>query len=68
VLCKLLHKACKQMRSHGMLTGNLTMQISFLRGGAWAAEMRTPETDVTLRLLKMLTGCGASDPNPARSS
>jgi len=54
VLCKLLHKACERMRSHGMLTGNLTMQLSFLRGGAWAAEMRTPETDVTLRLLKML--------------
>jgi DNA polymerase-4 len=54
VLCKLLHKACERMRSHGLLAGCLTMQLSFLRGGAWASEIRTPETDVTLRLLKML--------------
>lgn len=54
VLCKLLHKACERMRSHGLLAGCLTMQISFLRGSAWASEMRTPETDVSLRLLKML--------------
>jgi DNA polymerase IV len=64
VLCKLLHKACERIRSHGLLAGNLTMQISFLRGGAWASEMRTPETDVTLRLLKMLDRLWRERPEP----
>lgn len=64
VLCKLLHKACERMRSHGLLAGNLTMQLSFLRGCAWTSEMRTPETDVTLRLLKMLDRLWRERPEP----
>jgi DNA polymerase-4 len=64
VLCKLLHKACERMRSHGLLAGNLTMELSFLRGGAWAAEMRTPETDLTLRFLKMLDRLWRERPEP----
>jgi DNA polymerase IV len=30
ILCKLLHKACERLRSHGLLAGSLTMQLAFL--------------------------------------
>ena len=44
ILCKLLHKACERLRSHGLLAGSLTMQLSFFRGVAWGPEIRFPET------------------------
>lgn len=34
ILCKLLHKACERLRSHGLLTGSLTVQLAFLRGAS----------------------------------
>ena len=32
ILCKLLHKACERLRSHGLVAGSITMQLGFLRG------------------------------------
>lgn len=54
ILCKLLHKACERLRSHGLLTGALTMHLAFLRGAAWNPEIRFPETDSTLQLVHLL--------------
>ncbi len=54
ILCKLLHKACERLRSHGLLTGSLTMHLAFLRGEAWTPEIRFPETDSTIQLIHLL--------------
>ena len=54
ILCKLLHKACERLRSHGLLTSSLTLQLGYLRGVAWGGEMHTPETDSTVALVRML--------------
>ncbi len=54
ILCKLLHKACERLRSHGMLTGALTMHLSFFRGERWTPTMRFPETDSTIQLIHLL--------------
>lgn len=64
VLCKLLHKACERLRSHGMLTGSLTMQLAFFRGVAWGPEIRFPETDSTFHLVKMLQRLWSDRPEP----
>ena len=64
ILCKLLHKACERLRSHGLLTGCLTMQLSFLRGAAWAAEARTSETESTLLLMRLLDRLWRDRPEP----
>lgn len=54
VLCKLLHKACERLRSHGLLTKRLTMQLSFFRGTSWAVESDFEETDSTVFLFRCL--------------
>lgn len=54
ILCKLLHKACERLRSHGLLTGSLTMQLAFFRGVTWGPEIRFPETDSTIFVMRAL--------------
>jgi DNA polymerase-4 len=64
ILCKLLHKACERLRSHGLLAGSLTMQLGFLRGVSWAAEARTEETDSTLIFMRLLDSLWRDRPDP----
>jgi DNA polymerase-4 len=64
ILCKLLHKACERLRSHGLLAGSLTMQVAFLRGVSWAAEARTEETDSTLLFMRLLDRLWRDRPEP----
>ena len=64
ILCKLLHKACERLRSHGLLTGSLTLQLAFLGGPSWTAETRTAETDATVALLRLLAGLWRARPEP----
>jgi len=64
ILCKLLHKACERLRSHGLLAGALTLQLAFFRGVSWAAEVRSDETDSTLRLMRMLDRLWRDRPEP----
>jgi len=64
VLCKLLHKAAERLRSHDLLTGCLTMNLSFLGGPAWSAEMTTDGTGSTLRLMRMLDRLWRERPEP----
>jgi DNA polymerase-4 len=64
ILCKLLHKACERLRSHGLLAGSLTMQLAFFRGAAWGPEIRFPETDSTIFLMRMLDRMWKDRPEP----
>jgi DNA polymerase-4 len=64
ILCKLLHKACERLRSHGLLTGSLTLHLSFLRAGAWNPEVRFPETDSTVNLIRILGRIWRERPEP----
>jgi DNA polymerase-4 len=64
ILCKLLHKACERLRSHGLLAGSLTMQLAFLRGVSWAAEARTEEADSTLIFMRLLDRLWRDRPEP----
>ena len=64
IICKLLHKASERLRSHGLLTGSLTMQIAFFRGGAWGPEVRFPETDSTIFLMRTLDKLWKDRPEP----
>ncbi len=64
VICKLLHKACERLRSHGLLTGSLTMQLAFFRGVAWGPEIRFSETDSTIFLMRMLDRLWKERPEP----
>ena len=64
ILCKLLHKACERLRSHGLLTGSLTLQLGFLRGVSWTAEIRTGETDSTIFLMRLLDRLWRDRPEP----
>lgn len=64
VLCKLLHKACERLRAHGLLAGALGVRVAFFRGAAWDAEMKTPETDSTVRLMRMLDRMWRGRPDP----
>ena len=64
VLCKLLHKACERLRSHGLLTGSLTMQLAFFRSTSWSAEARMDETDSTLLLTRLLERLWRDRPEP----
>lgn len=64
VLCKLLHKACERLRSHGLLAGALTIQLAFLRGHSWASEVRTDETDSTITLMSLLGRLWRDRPEP----
>ena len=64
MLCKLLHKACERLRSHGLLAGSLTMQLAFLRGVSWASETRCEETDSTVALMHLLNRMWRDRPEP----
>lgn len=64
ILCKLLHKACERLRSHGLLAGSLTMQLAFLRGVSWSAEARTEEADSTLIFMRLLDRLWRDRPEP----
>ena len=64
ILCKLLHKACERLRSHGLLAGAITIQLAFLRGHSWAAEVRTDETDSTITLMRLLDRLWRDRPEP----
>ena len=64
IICKLLHKACERLRSHGLLTGALTMQLAFYRGVAWRPEVRFSETDSTVYLMRMLDRLWKDRPEP----
>ncbi|MDX1681160.1 MAG: hypothetical protein R3242_10565 [Akkermansiaceae bacterium] len=64
ILCKLLHKACERLRSHGLLTGCLTVHLSFLREGGWEPEVRFPESDSTFFLMRMLQRVWRERPDP----
>ena len=64
ILCKLLHKACERLRSHGLLTGCLTVQLSFLRDASWEPEIRFPESDSTFYLMRMLQRVWRDRPDP----
>lgn len=54
ILCKLLHKACERLRSHGLLAGALTVHLAYLRGVSWDAEIRMDESDSTIRFMRLL--------------
>jgi DNA polymerase-4 len=64
IICKLLHKASERLRSHGFLAGSLTMQLAFFRGVAWGPEIRFPETDSTIFLMRMLDKMWKERPEP----
>ena len=64
ILCKLLHKACERLRSHGLLAGSLTLQLAFLRSGSWAAAVHTAETDSTVALIRLLDRLWSDRPEP----
>lgn len=64
ILCKLLHKACERLRSHGLRCGALTVQLSFLRAGAWQPELRFSATDSTFFLMRMLQQLWRERPDP----
>lgn len=64
VLCKLLHKACERLRSHGLLAASLTLHLGYLRQGAWQADTTAPETDSTLVWMHLLSRLWKSRPDP----
>ena len=64
ILCKLLHKACERQRSHGLLTGSLRMHAAYSRGQAWDPELRIPETDSTVNLMRALAKLWRERPDP----
>ncbi|MGA0845036.1 MAG: DNA polymerase Y family protein [Luteolibacter sp.] len=66
VLCKLLHKACERLRSHGLLTGCLTLHLGFLRSTSWNVESRLQETDSTLLLMRVMNRMWRERPEPER--
>jgi DNA polymerase-4 len=66
VLCKLLHKACERLRSHGLLSASLTLQLAYPNSPSWVAEARCPETDSTLALMRLLEQLWSARPEPSR--
>lgn len=64
ILCKLLHKACERLRSHGLLAGALTLHLGYLRSASWAAEIRASECDSTLRFMHLLHRLWKDRPEP----
>lgn len=67
ILCKLLHKACERLRSHGMLAGALTMHLAFFRDVSWTPEVRFSETDSTMALMRCLDRMWRDRPDPRAS-
>jgi DNA polymerase-4 len=64
VLCKLLHKACERLRSHGLLAGSLTLQLGFLDNPSWSADAHTVETDSTFALMHLMERLWQDRPEP----
>jgi DNA polymerase IV len=64
ILCKLLHKACERLRSHGMVAGSITLNLAFYQGASWGVEINTCETDSTLRLMRLLEKLWRDRPEP----
>ncbi|MCF7733304.1 MAG: hypothetical protein K9N23_16565 [Akkermansiaceae bacterium] len=64
ILCKLLHKACERLRSHGLLIGSLRMHLSYFRGVKWEPEVRLPETDCTVTLMRQFGKLWRERPDP----
>ena len=64
ILCKLLHKACERLRSHGLLTGCLTVHLSFLRETSWNPEVCFSESDSTFYLMRVLQRVWRDRPEP----
>lgn len=64
VLCKLLHKASERLRSHGLLTDSLTLNLAFPQGNSWSAEISTGQTDSTIRLMRLLEKLWRDRPEP----
>ena len=67
ILCKLLHKACERLRSHEMLAGSLTVHLGFFRNVAWKPELRFPESDSTVFLMRSLERVWRDRPDPRES-
>lgn len=67
IACKLLHKACERLRSHGMLAGSLTLHMAFVRDVNWSPEVRFSETDSTMMLMRLLEGLWRERPDPRAS-
>jgi DNA polymerase IV len=64
ILCKLLHKACERLRSHGLVAGTLTLNLAFFRGPAWASEIATGDSDSTVKLMRALEKLWRDRPEP----
>ena len=64
VLCKLTHKACERLRSHGLLAGSLTVQLAFLRDTSWAHELTFDATDSTVLIFRRLDRLWRDRPDP----
>jgi len=64
ILCKLLHKACERLRSHGLMAGSLTIHLSFFRNVKWSPEVSFSETDSTFFLMRMLQRVWSERPEP----
>ena len=64
ILCKLLHKACERLRAEGLLTGSLTLQVSFVRGPSWSADAHTVETNTTITLMHLMERLWQQRPEP----
>ncbi len=64
ILCKLLHKACERLRSHGLLTGSLRLHAAYFRGHSWDPEIRMPETDSTVHLMRLCGKLWRERPDP----
>ncbi len=64
ILCKLLHKAGERLRSHGLLAGSLAMRLGFLGGPSWTPELRFPENDSSLYLIRALERLWRDRPHP----
>ncbi len=62
ILCKLLHKACERLRAEGLLAGAITLQLAFLGGESWAAEVQTAESNSTVLLMRLLDSLWAGRP------
>ena len=64
ILCKLLHKASERLRSHGLLAGSLRLHAAYFRGLSWDPEIRMPETDSTVHLMRLCGRLWRERPDP----
>ena len=64
ILCKLLHKASERLRSYGLLAGSLRLHAAYFRGLSWDPEIRMPETDSTMHLMRLCGRLWRERPDP----